>query len=114
MRRWFGDSEGTSVGQILDSLLTMRQQGISWTDVANAIAADRNFSFSQPSEEKMFRNPIFAFGPYEGRTVMDVIVDDPDYIRAIVDGTSEAKVADFWVEQCRLAADMVSASGEGA
>ncbi len=138
VRSWFGKE--MSPGQVFDDLLFVRQQGVSWEDVTNAIRSEsdaldeadpeervigRNRPAPNnrpapppappvPGEKKAFCNPRLSFGKYAGKTLLQVLEINPGYVKKLAAGECESgEVAQFWIIQAKLAQFQAAASAPG-
>lgn len=122
-------SNEISPGGAFDILIAIRKAGVDYEAVASAVArtssaldvsddlpvpVTKNYvnprkpwarqgpTPSEDTSRKAFSNPKFSFGPYSGKSLLDVIKTNPGYVKKIADG-DEPNVAEFWVTQAKLA-----------
>lgn len=111
--KWFRPE--MSPGQVFDDLVYVRKAGVTWEDVAAAVMeqgmvvpADVPPKSRPKSEHKPpksapeFRNPKPSFGPYLGKTLLDIIKINPGYVAEMAANDGD-KFGIFWSRQAQLA-----------
>ncbi len=119
--KWFGNE--MSPGQVFDDLVDLRHRSVTWEALCSAImeqgveqgmvaparpvkSAPRSapksslkFAGAMPSE---FKNPAPVFGPYKGKTLLEIIKINPGYV-ATMAADSDGNFGAFWANQAKLA-----------
>lgn len=112
--KWFGNT--MSPGQVFDDLVDIRHRSVTWEAVVQAVLAQNGAQAplnsvpkfkrpppkfppeSAPKSPTEFKNPKPSFGPYCGKTLMEIMEINPGWVAQLTRGDDL-----FWARQAVLA-----------